>query len=81
MIKHKKIFPPNSDAVFVGWQETLSGDVFALYTITVKDHASYGSTVTDRTLRNLNLQIPKQHHPWSERISQDTQKRQKRAGE
>jgi len=81
MIKHKKKVPPNSDAVFIGWQETLAGDVFALYTITVKGHASYGSTVTDRTLRNLNLQIPRQHRPWDERISQGTQKRQKRVGE
>ena len=81
MIKYKNTSVSGLDAVFLGWQETLSGDVFALYTITVKGHASYGSTVTDRTLRHLNLQIPRQHRPWGERISQGTQKRQKRVGE
>jgi hypothetical protein len=63
MIKNKNNSFPNSDAVFLGWQETLSGDVFALYNITAKSHLYYGSTVTDKTLRNLHLQIPKQHRP------------------
>jgi len=49
----------DSDAVFLGWQETHSGEVIALYNITTKNHSSYGSTVTKRILRDLNLQIPK----------------------
>ena len=81
MIKHKDTFSSNSDAVFVGWQETLEGEAFALYNVTVKGHAYYGSTVTDRTLRNLNLQIPKKHRPNGNLKSFDIQKRQKRKGE
>jgi hypothetical protein len=48
-----------SDAVFLGWQETLSGMSIALYNITALNHPSFGSTVTDRDLRELNLTIPK----------------------
>ncbi len=47
------------DAVFVGWQKTGGGETFALYTITAADHPSLGSTVTDTSLRKLNLQIPR----------------------
>ena len=61
MIKYKNTSASDSDAEFLGWQETLSGEVFALYNITVKNHQSYGSTVTERDLRDLNLQIPKRH--------------------
>ena len=50
--------PSNDDAVFKGWQTTRSGELFALYTITAADHPSCGSTVTDKSLRNLNLRIP-----------------------
>ena len=48
----------NDDAVFKGWQTTTSGESFALYTITAADHPSRGSTVTDKSLRNLNLKVP-----------------------
>ena len=48
----------NEDAVFLGWQKMSSGGVFALYSITAAGHPSLGSTVTDRTLQKLNLQIP-----------------------
>lgn len=48
-----------SDAVFLGWQETLSGVAIALYNITALNHPSFGSTVTDRVLRELKLKIPK----------------------
>jgi hypothetical protein len=48
----------NEDAVFMGWQPTRSGEVFALYTITAAGHPSFGSTVTDKSLRTLNLEIP-----------------------
>ena len=46
------------DAIFLGWQRTRVGGAFALYTITAAGHPSLGSTVTDRGLRKLNLQIP-----------------------
>jgi hypothetical protein len=48
----------STDAVFLGWQPTRSGEVFALYDITATGHPSLGSTVTGRTLRKLNLQVP-----------------------
>lgn len=48
----------NDDAIFLGWQRTRAGDTFALYTITATGHPSNGSTVTDRSLLTLNLQIP-----------------------
>lgn len=47
-----------SDAVFVGWQKTSWGKPFALYNIIAVDHPSWGSTVTDETLRKLRLRIP-----------------------
>jgi phage/plasmid-like protein (TIGR03299 family) len=56
------------DAVFLGWQETLSGAIFPLYTITVADHPLYHSTVTDATLRRLNLQIPQTPPPYPETV-------------
>jgi len=50
--------PGNDDAVFTGWQTTRSGESFPLYTITAPHHPSHGSTVTDKSLANLNLKIP-----------------------
>ena len=47
-----------SDAEFLGWQETKSGEVYALYTVTAKQHPLYQSTVSERTLRRHQLQIP-----------------------
>ncbi len=47
-----------SDARFIGWQETNTGDVFALYNITAADHPLRGSTVTDHGLRDMNLKVP-----------------------
>jgi len=51
----------DSDAVFIGWQEMHSGGLFALYIITVAGHPSYGSTVSEETLKKLNLRIPRRH--------------------
>jgi len=48
----------SKDAVFKGWQKTGSGEVFALYNITVAGHPLHGSTVTGETLHKLKLQIP-----------------------
>jgi hypothetical protein len=49
----------DSDAVFLGWQETITGKAIGLYNIIVKNHPSFGSTVTDRILRDLKLHVPK----------------------
>lgn len=48
----------NSDAEFLGWQKTRTGEVFALYNITAKQHPLYRSTVTEKTLRQKHLEIP-----------------------
>jgi hypothetical protein len=48
----------NSDAKFLGWQKTKSGEVYALYTVTAEHHPLYQSTVSERTLRRQGLQIP-----------------------
>ncbi|MGD0036700.1 MAG: hypothetical protein ABSC53_05355 [Bacteroidota bacterium] len=48
----------NSDAVFIGWQKTPSGEVFPLYNVTAKNHPLYHSTVSDQTLYKQNLKIP-----------------------
>jgi hypothetical protein len=47
----------NSEAEFLGWQETPSGTV-ALYNITKENHPLYRSTVTEDTLRMNKLKIP-----------------------
>ncbi|PIS28681.1 MAG: hypothetical protein COT43_05880 [Candidatus Marinimicrobia bacterium CG08_land_8_20_14_0_20_45_22] len=65
MIKRKDSFGSNPDAIFLGWQEMLSGRLIALYNVVARNHPSYGSTVTDRTLRHLKLQIPDQSQPRS----------------
>lgn len=45
-------------AIFLGWQETARGNAIPLYTVTVRDHPLFGSTVSDRTLREQHLPIP-----------------------
>lgn len=49
----------SKDAVFMGWQRTGLGEIFALYNITAADHPSLGSTVTEQGLRILNMQVPR----------------------
>ena len=46
------------DAQFLGWQEALSKGDFALYTISANGHPSYGSTVSEEDLREMNLRVP-----------------------
>jgi hypothetical protein len=48
----------NSDASFLGWQEMSSGETFAFYNVTAADHPSFGSTVTEKSLKKLGLQVP-----------------------
>jgi len=56
----------DSDAEFLGWQETLSGEIFPLFNVTVADHPSYQSTVSDATLRRLHLRVPRILSPYPE---------------
>jgi hypothetical protein len=53
--------PPDSDsdAKFIGWQETLSGKSFPLFDITIEDHPLYRSTVSGATLHRLCLRVPR----------------------
>jgi hypothetical protein len=48
----------NSDAVFLGWQRTPQGEVFALYNVIAKEHPLYRSTVSGKTLYEQRLEIP-----------------------
>jgi hypothetical protein len=49
---------PASDAKFLGWQQTVSGGRIALYVITAPNHPAHGSTVSERGLHKLDLEIP-----------------------
>jgi len=46
------------DAVFIGWQPGYEGEAFPLFTVTVSGHTLCGSTVSETTLRALNMEIP-----------------------
>jgi hypothetical protein len=56
----------DSDAIFLGWQKTLSGEYLPLFNIIVADHPLYQSTVSDVTLQRLNLRIPRIKSPYPE---------------
>ena len=58
MPEHTNSSNPDSDAKFLGWQKTLTGEKVALYNIIAADHPSYGSTVSGETLDKLNLKVP-----------------------
>jgi len=49
---------PNTDAVFIGWQQNPGGKDFALFNITAENHPIKGSTVTEKSLRRMNLAVP-----------------------
>ena len=48
----------NSDAEFIGWQQSKGGQPYALYNVTAEQHPLYRSTVSQETLRKHNLKIP-----------------------
>jgi hypothetical protein len=52
----------NSDAEFLGWQRTKSGDAIALYNVTAEQHPLYQSTVSEKTLIRENLEVPQTPH-------------------
>jgi hypothetical protein len=70
--------PPESDAEFVGWQQTGSGDHFPLYVVTAAGHPSHGSTVSERGLLKLDLQVP--DTPLRDGIAFGRQQRRGRTG-
>lgn len=47
------------EAAFLGWQQTRSGGMFPLYNIVKTGHPAFHSTVTDKTLHDMHLRIPR----------------------
>jgi len=66
MSKYMNPTKSDSDAIFVGWQKTIEGDTFPIFTVTAADHPSLHSTVTGATLRKLNLRVPQTTSPYPE---------------
>ncbi len=66
MLEHSKLPGSDSDAQFLGWQNTLSGEIFPVFNITVANHPFNHSTVTDTTLRRLGLRVPQTLSPYPE---------------
>jgi phage/plasmid-like protein (TIGR03299 family) len=64
--KHTNSSRTDSDAIFIGWQRKLSGDVFPLFNVTDINHPLYRSTVSEDTLRRLNLRVPQTLSPYPE---------------
>lgn len=54
----------NQEVKFLGWQETLTGDIFPLYNVFKIGHPSHRSTVTEETVRTQHLRIPKTPSPY-----------------
>ncbi len=55
---------PGQEAMFLGWQETKSGDLFPLYNIQKASHPSDQSTVTEATLHSMHLRTPRTPSPF-----------------
>ena len=66
MLEHTKPSGSDSDANFLGWKETLFGDIYPTFNITVTDHPMYQSTVSEATLRRLRLRVPRIPSPYPE---------------
>jgi hypothetical protein len=47
-----------SDAEFIGWQKTSTGEAIALYNVKAEQHPLFQSTVSEKTLRKENLEVP-----------------------
>lgn len=65
--KWNNILPRNKtgvEAVFLGWQHGPHGELLPLYNIMVADHSSFLSTVSDTTLQDMNLRVPKTPSPY-----------------
>ncbi len=55
----------DTDAIFVGWQKS-GREIYPLFNIIAADHPLHNSTVTDVTLRKLQLRIPQTPSPYPE---------------
>ncbi len=55
----------DTDAIFVGWQKS-GAEIYPLFNIIAADHPLHHSTVTDVTLRKLQLRIPQTPSPYPE---------------
>ncbi len=55
---------PGQEAVYLGWQETKSGDLFPLYNIQKASHPSNHSTVNEQTLHSMHLRTPRTPSPF-----------------
>ncbi len=55
----------DKDAIFVGWQKS-GAEIYPLFNIIAADHPLHHSTVTDVTLRKLQLRIPQTTSPYPE---------------
>ncbi len=59
MAKHNKNSSDSiTDVEFMGWEKTLAGTRMALFTITAVEHPFRGATVSEPTLRSLDLEVP-----------------------
>ena len=76
-MRKKRSPASDSDAAFVGWQELVTGSLIALYNVTAAGNPCYGSTVSEETLNELNLQIPKQQSSNDKESRFDSEKREK----
>ena len=54
----------DQDVQFLGWQETLSGDMFPLYNVFKIGSEKYQSTVSEETVRAQHLRLPKTPSPY-----------------
>ena len=64
MSEPTKSLHSDSDAAFLGWQQSITGEIVPLFNITIVEHPAYRSTVSDATLRKLHLRIPEALSPY-----------------
>ncbi len=68
MVRYMDPSDADCDAKFLGWQKKGSGEIFPMFNITVAGHPLCYSTVSDATLRKLNLRIPQMASPYPDTV-------------
>lgn len=68
MVRYMDPSDADCDAKFLGWQKKGSGEIFPMFNITVAGHPLCYSTVSDATLRKLNLRIPQTASPYPDTV-------------
>ncbi len=58
MAENEDISETGADAEFLGWQRTSSGGDVPLFNVTAEGHPSFGSTLTEKGLKKLDLKVP-----------------------